>query len=88
MPVKGLVNEGMSIILFKGVYKMGKGHREVDSRWLFICRIRLFNKRTRALVGMTGALFLVWEILHDLILPPGGIKSKWVVIREILIGRK
>ncbi|KDS53825.1 hypothetical protein M099_2249 [Phocaeicola vulgatus str. 3975 RP4] len=28
----------MGIILFKGVYKMGKGHREVDSRWLFTFR--------------------------------------------------
>jgi hypothetical protein len=33
-------------------------------------------------------LFFFWEIfLHDLILPPGGIKSEFIM-REILIGRK
>jgi len=32
--------------------------------------------------------FFFWEIfLHDLILPPGGIKSEFIM-REILIGRK
>ena len=35
-----------------------------------------------------GHPLLFWEIfLHDLILPPGGIKSEFIM-REILIGRK
>lgn len=34
MPAKGLVNKGMGVILFKGVYKMGKSHRKTGSRWL------------------------------------------------------
>ena len=37
---------------------------------------------------MADTLFFFWEIfLHDLILPPGGIKSEFIM-REILIGRK
>ncbi|RHK84064.1 hypothetical protein DW047_05175 [Phocaeicola vulgatus] len=39
-------------------------------------------------VSMADTLFFFWEIfLHDLILPPGGIKSEFIM-REILIGRK
>lgn len=37
MPAKGLVNWGMSLSFCLKVYiKMGKGHREVSSRWLFV----------------------------------------------------
>lgn len=36
---------------------------------------------------MVDTLFFLGDFLHDLILPPGGIKSEFIM-REILIGRK